>query len=325
MTSLPGSAHPTVTFGVPVYNAERYLDAALESVRAQTFEDFEIIVSDNASTDGTEEICRRHARVDPRVRYVRNPRNLGVARNFNNLFRLSAGKYFKWAPHDDLLAPEFLERCVEALDTDPGAAIAVPQPQLIDEEGNRDDFSRRHRESMTEKGLRHINFDEPRHLGDGSPSQRFSDIVLRKVWFYEVFGLIRSEVLERTELLRLFFGSCQVLLAELVLLGTVHHVPGELMFMRYPTFKILDAKRDMALKMDPEWRGRVFFPEVQIITEWLKVVRRSELSWGEKARCVASVGRKVVQPDNLGKLLLPGPNNYLGINLSGRKPRVKRR
>jgi glycosyltransferase involved in cell wall biosynthesis len=314
-----------MTFGVPVYNGERYLDAALESLRAQTFEDFEIIVSDNASTDGTEEICRRHARLDPRIRYVRNPRNLGVARNFNNLFRLSSGKYFKWAPHDDLLAPEFLERCVEALDTDPGAAIAVPQPQLIDEEGNRDDFSRRHRESMTEKGLRHIDFDEPRHLGDGSPSQRFSDIVLRKVWFYEVYGLIRSELLERTELLRLFFGSCQVLLAELVLLGTVHHVPGELMFMRYPTFKILDAKRDMALKMDPEWRGRVFFPEVQIITEWLKVVRRSELSLGEKARCVASIGRKVLQPDNLGKLLLPGPNNYLGINLSGRKPRLKRR
>jgi glycosyltransferase involved in cell wall biosynthesis len=325
MSSPPRSKQPTVTFGVPVYNGERDLDAALESLRAQTFEDFEIIVSDNASTDGTEEICRRHAELDPRVRYVRNPRNLGVARNFNNLFRLSAGKYFKWAPHDDLLAPEFLARCVEALDSDPGAAIAVPKPQLIDEDGNLDDFSRRHRESMTEKGLRHIEFDAPRHLGDGSPSERFSDIVLRKVWFYELFGLIRADLLERTELLRLFFGSCQVLLAELVLLGTVHRVPGELVFMRYPTFKILDAKRDMALKMDPEWNGRVFFPEAQIITEWLKVVRQSELSRSEQARCVASVGRKIVQPDNLGKLVLPGPNNYFGINLSGRRPRVKRR
>jgi glycosyltransferase involved in cell wall biosynthesis len=323
VSSPPSS--PTVTFGVPVYNGERDLDAALESLRAQTFEDFEIIVADNASTDGTEEIGRRHARLDPRVRYLRNPRNLGVARNFNNLFRLSAGRYFKWAPHDDVLAPEFLQRCVEALDRDPGAAIAVPHPQLIDEGGNPDDFSQRHRESMTEKGLRHIDFDAPRHLGDGSPSQRFSDIVLRKVWFYELFGLIRAELLERTELLRMFFGSCQVLLAELVLLGTVHRVPGELVFMRYPTFKILDAKRDMALKMDPEWRGRVFFPEAQIVTEWLKLVRQSELGPRDKARCVAAVGRKIAQPDNLGKLLLPGPNNYLGINFTRRAPRVRRR
>ena len=326
MTSTTSLGRPTVTFGVPVYNGASELDAALESMRAQTFEDFEIIVSDNASTDGTEEICRRHARLDPRVRYVRNPRNVGVARNFNNLFRLATGRYFKWAPHDDVLAPEFLARCVDALESDPAVSIAVPQPQLIDEQGNRDDFAQRHIESLTERGLRHIAFDEPRHLGDGRPSKRFSDIVLRKVWFYELFGLIRSDLLERTGLLRLFFGSCQVLLAELVLLGPVHRVPGELVFMRYPTFKILDAKRDMALKMDPEWSGRIFFPEAQIITEWLRVVRHADLSGPEKARCVATVGRKVVQPDNLGKLFLPGPNNYLGINLSRRRqPKLKRR
>ena len=326
MGSTTRSGRPTVSFGVPVYNGESQLDAALESLRAQTFEDFEIIVSDNASTDGTEEICRRHARLDPRVRYVRNPRNVGVARNFNNLFRLATGHYFKWAPHDDVLAPEFLARCVDALESDPTLAIAVPQPQLIDEDGNRDDFAQRHRESLTERGLRHIAFDEPRHLGDARPSKRFSDIVLHKVWFYELFGLIRSDLLERTGLLRLFFGSCQVLLAELVLLGPVRHVPGELVFMRYPTFKILDAKRDMALKMDPEWSGRIFFPEAQIITEWLRVVRHSDLGPAEKARCVATVGRKVAQPDNLGKLFLPGPNNYLGINLSRRRQsKLKRR
>jgi hypothetical protein len=78
--------------------------------------------------------------------------------------------------------------------------------------------------------------------------------------------------------------------------------------------------------MDPEWSGRVFFPEVQIITEWLGVVRRSQLSPVEKARCVAAVARKVAQPDNLGKLFLPGPNNYLGINLSRHRPAgLKRR
>jgi glycosyltransferase involved in cell wall biosynthesis len=309
-----------------VYNGEAGIDTALRSLRAQSFEDLEMIISDNASTDGTEEICREHAHADPRVRYVRNDRNVGVARNFNALYRMAHGRYFKWAPHDDVLAPEFVFACVEALETDPAVALAVPEPRLIDDEGNPDDFAMRHRERLTERGLRHIPLDEPRHLGDGSPSERFSDIVLRKVWFYELFGLIRSDMLARTGLLRLFFGSCQVLLAELVLLGTVRVVPGDLMFMRYPTFKILDAKRDMALKMDPEWKGRFFFPEVHIITEWLRVVRHSDLGPADKARCVSSVGRKVVQVDNLGKLFLPGPNNYLGINLSRRREAlVKRR
>ena len=133
MGSTTSSARPTVSFGVPVYNGEAGIDAALESLRAQTFDDLEIIVSDNASTDGTEEICRSHARLDPRVRYVRNERNVGVARNFNGLFRLASGRYFKWAPHDDVVAPEFLARCVEALEADPAVAIAVPTPRLIDE------------------------------------------------------------------------------------------------------------------------------------------------------------------------------------------------
>jgi glycosyltransferase involved in cell wall biosynthesis len=317
---------PTVSIGVPVYNGDDGLEGALDSLLAQSYEDFELIISDNASTDGTEEICRRFSRLDPRVRYIRNDKNVGVARNYNRLFELSDGRYFKWAPHDDRLRPEFLARCVEVLDADKDIAIVVPTPRLIDDQGRADDFEQRHRESMAERGLRHVDIDDPRRLSHDDPCARFSDIVLRKVWFYELYGLIRADLLGRTGLLRLFHGSCQVLLAELALLGPIEQLPDELMCMRYPTFKILDAKRDMALKMDPEWSGRVFFPEVKVVTEWLRVVGRSGLAPREKLRCVASVGRKVARPDNLGKLLLPGPNNYLGINLSRhRQSTLKRR
>jgi glycosyltransferase involved in cell wall biosynthesis len=317
---------PTVSIGVPVYNGEDNLEAALDSLLEQTFEDFEIIISDNASTDGTEDICRRYTRLDNRVRYIRNGKNVGVARNYNRLFELSDGRYFKWAPHDDRLSPEFLARGVEVLDRDASASIVVPVPSLIDDEGRADDFERRHRESMAARGLRHVDVDDPSHLAHRDPCARFGDIVLRKVWFYELYGLIRADLLGRTGLLRLFHGSCQVLLAELALLGPVRQLTDAQMFMRYPTFKILDAKRDMAQKMDPEWSGRIFFPEVKVATEWLRVVGRSELRRTEKLRCVASVGRKVTRPDNLGKLVLPGPNNYLGINLSRhREPALKRR
>ena len=74
---------------MPVYNGDDGLEGALDSLLAQTYEDFEIIISDNASTDGTEEICRRFSRLDPRVRYIRNDKNVGVARNYNRLFELS--------------------------------------------------------------------------------------------------------------------------------------------------------------------------------------------------------------------------------------------
>src|SRR5215212_10104103 len=107
---------PRVTVGIPVYNGAKYLGQAIESVLAQTFADFELIICDNASTDATAAIALDYAARDPRVRYARNRENLGVGRNFNRLIELGMGQYFKWLAADDVIAPEFLERCVEALD-----------------------------------------------------------------------------------------------------------------------------------------------------------------------------------------------------------------
>ena len=107
---------PRVSIGMPVFNGENYLAEALDSLLTQTFSDFELIISDNASTDKTEEICRAYAVRDQRIRYFRNQENLGASRNYNRVFELSSGEYFKWAAHDDLCAPEFLGRCVDVLD-----------------------------------------------------------------------------------------------------------------------------------------------------------------------------------------------------------------
>ena len=126
---------------------------------------------------------------------------------------------------------------------------------------------------MAERGLRHVDIDDPRSLRTTTRANASATSCCARCGSTSSIGLIRADLLGRTGLLRLFHGSCQVLLAELALLGTIEQLPDELMFMRYPTFKILDAKRDMALKMDPEWSGRVFFPEVKVVTEWLRVVR----------------------------------------------------
>ncbi|MEO1346882.1 MAG: glycosyltransferase family A protein, partial [Pseudomonadota bacterium] len=130
VTEIPNgesNQSPRVTIGVPVYNGDAYLAEALDSILNQTFTDFEVIISDNASTDGTEQICRDYAARDDRVRYIRQEKNLGAAPNFNLLVPIARGEYFKWAASDDLIAPEFLNYCVEALEKEFDASLAMTQ------------------------------------------------------------------------------------------------------------------------------------------------------------------------------------------------------
>jgi glycosyltransferase involved in cell wall biosynthesis len=105
---------------------ERFLAQALDCLLAQTFQDFEIIISDNASTDRTSEICRHHARANCRVRYVRNQRNPGAITNFNRVFERSTAPLFKWVAHDDLYRERYLESCVRLVDENPDVIVAHP-------------------------------------------------------------------------------------------------------------------------------------------------------------------------------------------------------
>src|SRR3989449_9323369 len=123
-------ATPRVSMAVPVYNGERYLGEALDSLLAQTYHDFELIICDNASTDGTGEIARSYASMDERVRDVRNERNLGLAGNVKRAFQLSSGEYFRWHAADDGGAPQCLARCVAVADRHPAAVRAYPKSKL---------------------------------------------------------------------------------------------------------------------------------------------------------------------------------------------------
>ena len=135
--ATPTERAPRVSIGLPVYNGERYLQQAIDSLLAQTFSDFELILLDNASTDGTRAICEAAAARDPRVRYLREPVNTGGIRNHNRTVELSRGEYFKWAAHDDIYAETFVEMCVAHLDSSPATVIAFTQSEFIDEHGRR--------------------------------------------------------------------------------------------------------------------------------------------------------------------------------------------
>ena len=122
---------------MPVYNGENYLRFAVDAVLNQTFQDWELIICDNCSNDSTEATCREYAERDPRVRYHRNPKNLGALPNHNRTLELARGEYFKLYAHDDILMPTYLERLVEVLDRDPGVVLVHPKTMIINEQGDR--------------------------------------------------------------------------------------------------------------------------------------------------------------------------------------------
>jgi glycosyltransferase involved in cell wall biosynthesis len=104
---------------VPVYNGAATLEAMLKALLQQTFRDFEIIISDNASTDATAEICEKYAAQDTRIRHVRQAKNIGAERNFEFVLEQALAPYFMWSAADDIRSPEFLKENVGFLETHP--------------------------------------------------------------------------------------------------------------------------------------------------------------------------------------------------------------
>ena len=208
---------PNVSIGLPVYNGERYLTEAIDSILGQTFSDLELLISDNASTDGTEDICQSYAAKDSRVRYLRQNENLGAAPNYNEVFHVSRGKYFKWAAHDDVLEPTMVERCQEVLEQESDVVVCAPYTRIIGAEG----------EFLKDLGLE-IELLEP------SPDRRLGSFLRYHRSPREcnaVFGLIRSSVLGKTGLIGSYPASDMILLAHLALRGKIAIVP-EPLFLR---------------------------------------------------------------------------------------------
>lgn len=206
---------PLVSIGLPVFNGELHIRRALDSLLAQEFEDFELIISDNASTDATQQICLEYASKDPRVRYHRNETNLGYVKNFNRVFELSSGKHFMWAADHDIWDPRFLPRCVEVLERDPSVVLCYPRAASIDYEGK------------VIEGI-DLNLDT-RGLGK---LRRFHAVLWKLDHRYPIYGLIRSSTLERTHLFGSTVMTDVVLLNELSLLGAFACLPELLFYLR---------------------------------------------------------------------------------------------
>ena len=263
---------PRVSIGMPVYNGGGMLDHAVRCLLEQDFEDFELIICDNASTDATQEVCEGFAKGDQRVRYHRNPQNLGMVANFNRAFRLAQGEYFRWAAHDDWCAPEHLSRCVAVLDAVPAAVMCQTRSSLVDEEG------RVLRQTL-----------EPHDLSTPDPVARFHHILWNVRNVYILYGLMRRRELATTSLLTRNVGSDRVLLATLSLLGEFHQVPEPLFVMR-ETWSARDTWN--AATWAPENKGRPTLLYWRMAHDFAAVVRGSALSATQKARLLADISAR---------------------------------
>lgn len=262
---------PKVSVGMPVYNGESYLREAISAVLNQTLPDFELIISDNASDDGTEKICREFAAKDSRIRYTRNAENLGAARNYNKVFELARGEYFRWFNCDDVIAPDLHEKCVAILDEHPEAVLTYGKTMLIDEEG-------RPIEPLED------NLNLQQELG----SDRFLDFFKGRRLTNAIYGLMRPGAMRNTNL----FGDGSmpavdvIFMAELTLQGTFIEMP-EVLFYRRMHPEALSYDRADEERHQYFWQAKLGAFRLPVLRRYLgyfRSVRRAPIGAMEKFR-----------------------------------------
>ena len=258
---------PLVSIGLPVYNGEKYLKQAIRSILVQTFTDFELIISDNASTDRTAEICQQYAALDARVRYYRNVKNIGGGENHILTYKLSRGKYFRWAADDDICHPRLIEQCASILELNPSIVLCYTAVVEIDEMGDVQKVT------TPNRGL------------SLCPPQRFRQVSNRKHRCEESYGLMRSAALDKTSVKLQYTGADRALLAELSLYGRFYQIQEPLFCKRYHLGNIYLDYRSRMEWYKPDLTTNVVFPNWLEFHDYFSVIQRAPLSLPDKLQC----------------------------------------
>jgi glycosyltransferase involved in cell wall biosynthesis len=277
---------PLLSVGLFVYNGERFLEEALHSILNQTFTDFELIISDNASTDRTGEIALAYAKRDDRIRYYRSEKNMGAGWNVRRVYELATGKYFRQAAVDDLMEPDLLRRCVEILESDPCCVVAYARTKEVDENG-------------TFIG----NYVPPAKADSNDPVARFREMLLVLSWCYQIFGVMRMSALRQIPPQGSYVNGDGVLLARMSLLGRFYEIPEHLFISRHHSAQ---SSRTLPVRLKqprrfrlthrycalppPEWwdpakTGAITFPEFRQLLEYFLSIYRAPLGARQKLRC----------------------------------------
>ena len=285
---------PRLSIGLPVFNGEEYLVETIESLRAQSYQDFEILISDNASTDRTEEICRDLAAIEPRIEYARNPSNIGLSKNCNLLPTRARGTLFKWAMADDPYEPTFLETCVSILDENPDSIMACTQARFIDRDG--------HTLELTAPSF-NLPFERA--------FDRVRAVFHYRSWVNSLLGVIRLGPLLETRLLPVYSGGDYALLAQLALRGKILESPEALLRRRlHPAASSQIAGDSQRVgEMVTGRVGRRAFPEWSRLRDDLRTSQDSLLPMRDRLRLLATLSGRLRRQRRrfLGELGLPEP------------------
>jgi glycosyltransferase involved in cell wall biosynthesis len=271
-----------VSIGLPVFNGEDYLQEAVDSILGQTFEEFELIICDNASTDRTQEICEAYAMSDARVRYYRNAENIGAIQNWYRTFDLSACEYFASAADDDVYHPEFLRKCVAVLDRDPSVVLCYSKTKVIDENG-------------IEVGAYDVEID----TSSPEPHERLYNMIGVDLLCIQMYGVMRASALKQTKVYMGYYGCDRNTLAELSLLGKIYEIP-EYLFLHRLYQEALgvalgSGKSEQELMfLDPgtKWHARADFIKLR---NYFGAVARTPISNTERLKCYAQLTRLMVE------------------------------
>lgn len=274
-------SEPRLTIALPVYNGERFLAASIEAILGQTFSDFEFIISNNASTDGTDEICRAYAASDRRITYVVQPRNLGAAGNHNATVAMARTELFKWASADDLYARDLVAVCVTLLDAHQDAILAHTWTAAIDADDRviqAHPYPLRTQSASAPERLRSLLRD-----GDDLPGAIRAD---------DQYGVVRTAVLRRVKPLDSYYHADQTWTSALALHGRFAIHPDWLYFRRHHDGRALKANptvRSWTANLDPRRADRWRHPAARLYAEfawnYVDLVRRAPISAADKRAC----------------------------------------
>ncbi len=301
---------PIVSIGVPLFNGERYVEQALNSLLKQSFADFEIVVCDNASTDRTPEIVADLASSDTRIKFFSNRKNRGLVFNFNRVFELGTGKYFRWHAYDDWVQPPLLEKCVAVLEERQDVIGAYSLAHQIDGNGNV---------VVTDV----VEEFKTALLAD-CPVRRMKSTITLNGWSGIIHGLFRRDAMLDYMPYRDYFGADRLLLTQLALQGKMAAVEDGLFVQRYhDDNSSRRSTREIAELLSGRPQRGLIFPMGKAFVDYLRLFRDPKLGAMDRTRSLSYLVFHGVRPDVLYNLVVPGPNNYFGLDFSRRRGKSK--
>ena len=238
-------AAPLASIGIPVHNGGAAFSCALASLRAQTIDNLEIVIADNASTDETKEVAEQAAYEDARVHHVRSERLLAPWENFQRAFGLCSGEWFHWACHDDWIEPDFMARCIARGEADDRIVTVISGTREVDSDGST---------------IRFVVESLPRS-NDARATRRVRSVL----WHLDAgasvgLGVHRREALARTSLITNVAQPDRLLALELARLGRIAVLPDVL---QHRLQGAGHRQRDELAWLDPRNSGSRFAPIAQ--------------------------------------------------------------